>query len=178
MLDEYKRTNRNANVLMEPEKLLSYARKSPLAALSEADWLDLWMELQAKAYGCLTIPVPVVKAALDSSTPSERTAFARRWADELRRLPDAGPSSSHVFHALSKDLAAGESYPEEYEDVFTFRGLDADIPGLFAKIAPGHRERVALREIDHLPEIADMVLRVSDLAPRAAAKFKERRGQK
>ena len=52
--------------------------------------------------------------------------------------------------------------------------LQEDIPALFSKIAPAHREQVALREIDHFPVVARRILDLAALAPKAAATFTER----
>ncbi|HEX7603876.1 MAG TPA: hypothetical protein VF316_19795 [Polyangiaceae bacterium] len=170
----FERDEPGVDLFEEPTRLLAYARNSALASLSDAEWLDLWMELESGAYG-LTVLVQVVKAAIFAASPPERVAFAQRWAGEIRRRREELDSmGSYVFHALSADLAADASYPEEYEDIFTFYGLAKDVPGLFAKIAAAHRETIALREIDRVPHLARRLLAFESLAPNAAAILKQR----
>ncbi len=170
----FERDEPGVDLFEEPQRLVAFARKSALAELSEAEWLDLWMELKSGAYGLTVLP-QVVKAAIAGASATERATFARRWADEIRRHRDGLESlSSYVFHALSADLPADASYPEEYEDIFTFYGLENDVPTLFAKIAPAHREMIALREIDRVPHLAGRLLEFDSLAPNAAAVLRQR----
>ena len=55
--------------------------------LTPVQWLEVWTELKARAYGITAWGNPLV-AALAAVSPSERSAWAERWCDEILKSPE------------------------------------------------------------------------------------------
>lgn len=91
--------------------------------LSAEEWLELWTEVDAGAYG-LSLPLapkpPPVIAALHAVDGSARARWLSRYLDEIERSPDR-ELSARIGAALSvpllEALAAGASLPSAHERI-------------------------------------------------------------
>lgn len=55
--------------------------------LTPLQWLEVWTELKARAYGITAWGNPLV-AAVAAVSPAERVAWAERWCDEILQSPE------------------------------------------------------------------------------------------
>lgn len=132
-LREYRSTN--ASIPMEQKPSLQSFVAPYFSGLSAPEWLELWTEVEAGAYGLSSPaspkPVPIV-AAMDAVDPESRERWVRRYVEEILHSTDRqlgariGP---FVSIPLVRKLAEGETLSAEHETIIPLtRDLLASLP--------------------------------------------------
>jgi hypothetical protein len=165
---------------MKPRPPLhAFAQKSAKALgveLTETDWLDVWFERAAEAYGIddyKPFPPAEESDAFSSEVLLEWSldAIKRGHADRFE-LPEG--ALGHAFASLARALPKGEAPPAWCDEMYNFSGRPELAREGFASFPLERRECIAERALkDPRAPHANRAADWPDLAPRAAARMQK-----